>query len=63
MSEENKPVVEETADVAKQEQNDNARPAYAGEVPDLSQYSTIFIGAPVCGLSKITSSSAIILSS
>ena len=34
-------------DVAKREQNDNARPAYAGEVPDLSQYDTIFIGAPV----------------
>lgn len=34
-------------DVAKKEQNDNARPAYAGEVPDLSQYDTIFIGAPV----------------
>ena len=37
----------ELTDVAKQEQNDNARPAYAGEVPVLSQYSTIFIGAPV----------------
>ncbi len=37
----------ELADVAKQEQNENARPAYAGEVPDLSKYSTIFIGAPV----------------
>lgn len=37
----------ELTDVAKREQNDNARPAYAGEVPDLSQYSTIFIGAPV----------------
>ena len=37
----------ELTDVAKQEQNDNARPAYAGEVPDLSLYSTIFIGAPV----------------
>ena len=37
----------ELTDVARQEQNDNARPAYAGEVPDLSQYSTIFIGAPV----------------
>ena len=37
----------ELTDVAKQEQNDNARPAYAGEVPDLSRYSTIFIGAPV----------------
>lgn len=34
-------------DVAKKEQNDNARPSYAGEVPDLSQYDTIFIGAPV----------------
>ncbi len=37
----------ELTDVAKQEQNDNARPAYAGEVPDLSQYNTILIGAPV----------------
>lgn len=34
-------------DVAKKEQNENARPAYAGDVPDLSQYETIFIGAPV----------------
>ena len=38
---------DELTDVAKQEQNENARPAYAGEIPDLSQYSTIFIGAPV----------------
>ncbi len=37
----------ELTDVAKQEQNNNARPAYAKDVPDLSQYSTIFIGAPV----------------
>ena len=37
----------ELTDVAKQEQNDNARPAYAKDVPDLSQYTTIFIGAPV----------------
>ncbi len=37
----------ELTDVAKQEQNDNARPAYAGTVPDLAQYDTIFIGAPV----------------
>ena len=36
-----------TTEVAKQEQNDNAKPAYKGEVPDLSGYSTIFIGAPV----------------
>ena len=38
---------EALTDVAKQEQNDNARPAYSGELPDLSKYSTIFIGAPV----------------
>ena len=37
----------ELTDVAKQEQNDNARPEYAGEVSDLSKYNTIFIGAPV----------------
>ena len=37
----------ELTDVAKKEQNDQARPAYAGELPDLSQYDTIFIGAPV----------------
>ena len=37
----------ELTDVAKQEQNNNARPEYSGEVPDLSQYDTIFIGAPV----------------
>ena len=37
----------ELTDVAKTEQNENARPAYAGEVPDLSKYNTIFIGAPV----------------
>ncbi len=37
----------ELTDVAKQEQNDNARRAYAKDVPDLSRYSTIFIGAPV----------------
>ena len=38
---------DELTDVAKREQNENARPAYAGEAPDLTQYSTIFIGAPV----------------
>lgn len=37
----------ELTDVAKQEQNDNARPKYAGEVPDLSEYDMIYIGAPV----------------
>ena len=34
-------------DVAKREQNDKARPAYKGTVPDLSEYDTVFIGAPV----------------
>ena len=38
---------DELTEVAKQEQNDNARPAYAGEAPDLSKYDTIFIGSPV----------------
>ena len=37
----------ELTDVAKKEQNENARPAYAGEAPDLSQYDTVFIGTPV----------------
>ena len=35
----------ELTDVAKQGQNDKARPAYAGELPDLSGYDTVFIGA------------------
>ena len=35
----------ELTDVAKSEQNDNARPEYVGELPDLSSYDTIFIGA------------------
>ena len=34
-------------DVAKKEQNDNARPAIKDALPDLSQYDTVFIGAPV----------------
>ena len=37
----------ELTDVAKKEQNDKARPVYADTVPDLSAYSTVFIGAPV----------------
>ena len=37
----------ELTDVALQEQRDGARPAYAGELPDMSKYDTIFIGAPV----------------
>lgn len=38
---------QELTDIAKKELNDQARPAYAGEVPDLTNYRTIFIGAPV----------------
>ena len=38
---------DELTDVAKKEQNENARPSYQGDVPDLSGYSTIFVGAPV----------------
>ena len=37
----------ELTDVALQEQRDGVRPAYAGELPDMSKYDTIFIGAPV----------------
>ena len=33
---------DELCDVAKQEQNDNARPAIRDAVPDLSGYDTIF---------------------
>ena len=36
----------ELTDVAKKEQNDNARPAYQGSI-DLSDHDVIFIGAPV----------------
>lgn len=38
---------DELTDVAKREQSEKARPAYAGSLPDLSQYDTVFIGAPV----------------
>ena len=38
---------DELTDVAKQEQKETARPAYAGEVPDFDQYKTVFIGSPV----------------
>ena len=37
----------ELTDVAKEEKNKGERPAYKGELPDLSQYETVFIGAPV----------------
>ena len=38
---------DELTDVARQEQNEDARPAYAGEVSDFEQYTTVFIGSPV----------------
>lgn len=38
---------DELTDVAREEQNESARPAYQGDVPDLSQYDTVFLGAPV----------------
>ncbi len=34
-------------DIAKKELEQNARPAYQGGAPDLSQYDTIFCGSPV----------------
>jgi flavodoxin len=37
----------ELTDVGLQEQRDGARPAIAGDLPDMSGYDTIFIGAPV----------------
>lgn len=37
----------ELTDYAKQEQSENARPAIRGELPDVSGYDTVFIGAPV----------------
>ncbi len=38
---------DELTDVAKKEQNENARPAYVKSDLDLSEYDAIFIGAPV----------------
>ena len=38
---------DELTDVAQQELRDNARPEIAGELPALTPYNTIFIGAPV----------------
>ncbi len=34
-------------EVAKKERQTNARPPMKGELPDLSQYDTVYIGAPV----------------
>ena len=39
-----------TTERARQEQNSDARPAIKNPLPDVSQYSTVFVGAPVwCG--------------
>ena len=37
----------ELTDVAKKEQSEKARPKIKGDLPDVSKYDTIFIGAPV----------------
>lgn len=37
----------QTTDVAKEELNNNARPAIKGSVENLSQYDTVFIGFPI----------------
>ena len=38
---------DELTDYAKKEQKENARPPYQGESLNLSQYSAVFVGAPV----------------
>ena len=38
---------DELTDIAKKEQNEKARPAYAGDAPDFSGYDVIYIGSPV----------------
>lgn len=38
---------EDTADLAREEQRADVRPSIANPLPDLSEYETIFIGAPV----------------
>ena len=37
----------ETTDIAKEEQNNNARPALAGHVEDMSKYDVVFLGYPI----------------
>lgn len=36
-----------TTQVAQREQNEDARPAIKGKLPDVSKYDTIFIGGPI----------------
>ncbi|MGX7112211.1 flavodoxin [Gemella cuniculi] len=38
---------QETTEVARAEQRENARPAIANPLPDLSEYEVVYIGAPV----------------
>jgi len=38
---------DECCDVAAQEQQDDARPAIAGELPDVTPYDVVFIGCPI----------------
>lgn len=38
---------EELLEAAQKEKDENARPKYLGKGPDLSDYDTVFIGAPV----------------
>ena len=38
---------DDCCDQAKREQFDDARPAIAGDLPDLSTYGTVFIGCPI----------------
>ena len=38
---------DECTDVAKQEQNDNARPEIVGNVDNMEQYDTVFLGYPI----------------
>lgn len=38
---------EETVDIARREQRDNARPALADALPDVSGYDTVFLGYPI----------------
>lgn len=38
---------DELTDVARDEQNENARPTYQGSLPDLDGHGTVFIGSPV----------------
>lgn len=38
---------EETVNIARREQRDNARPAMADPLPDVSGYDTVFLGYPI----------------